>query len=391
MSHLQTLRSASGSIDAFRTTGPSPTSSDASDATLGSSDGLHDPVIPPPLPVVPSVRDGVVPLPDIVLEHGAVLRDGRLAFRVWGPADAPAVLVLGGISAGRDAAPAHGSDCGWWSAFIGSGLAVDTERYSVIAIDWLGGRGDSTPAQALPCSPARNGARLPGGASADEPLLTPGDQAAAIISLLDALGVSRLHACIGASYGGMVALSLAAHFPARLARLVILGAAHEPHPMATAVRSLQRSIVRNGIATGDVRSALILARALGITTYRTAREFASRFTPGEGNASPVEDYLLAQGERFADRFSAASYLCLSQSIDLHRVDPAAVRMPSTVVAFDPDAIAPVWQARVLTASLSGPWSLRVLPSIYGHDAFLKEIAAITPIVRDALGRDAVSR
>lgn len=447
-------------LDAYRTTGSSPTGLDAyrptgSSPTIAAAIGfaapLPRPTSPSPLVGLEPRSSGIANLPDIALEYGAVLRGGRLTWRCHGPEGAPAVLVLGGISAGRDVVAVAGDGPGWWTPFVGPGRAVDTERFRVIGIDYIGGRGDSTTAGELPApdgsrhgdmgahtcnaevridsahardSEAPGGAAhsreafeaasptsrgLPGGPAQGEPLFSPRDQAAAIAALLGVLGIPSLHACVGASYGGMVALALAATFPARVGRLVLLGAAHEPHPMATALRALQRSIVRRGIANGDAREALILARALGVTTYRTAREFAARFgpmlpiDPRVGNertaptgtpryaAASVEGYLRAQGERFADRFTPESYLCLSQSIDLHHVDPATVFAPVTCIAFEPDAIAPVWQARALTAGLRGPWSLRVLPSIYGHDAFLKEVEAITPIVADALTRPEVSR
>lgn len=176
-------------------------------------------------------------------------------------------------------------------------------------------------------------------------------------------------------------------------RLVLLGAAHAPHPMATALRSLQRDIVGLGLARDAGRDALVLARALAMTTYRSAREFARRFdhAPDGDGLFEVERYLRNRGERFADTFSPDAFLVLSRSIDLHRVDPGRVCAPTTLVAFEPDAVTPVWQARTLAAQLGGRWTLRVLRSIYGHDAFLKETDALAPIVADALCRPEVAR
>src|SRR5690606_22014669 len=101
-------------------------------------------------------------------------------------------------------------------------------------------------------------------------------QARAIAALLDHLGIARLHAIVGASYGGMVALAFAALFPERVGRVVAIGAAHESHPMATALRALQRRVVRLGLAAGAQREGLAIARGMARTTYRSAVEFARR-------------------------------------------------------------------------------------------------------------------
>jgi homoserine O-acetyltransferase len=192
----------------------------------------------------------------------------------------------------------------------------------------------------------------------------------------------------------MVALALGEHFATRVRNLIVLGAAHAPHPMATALRSLQRSVVRLGLERGAPQDALQLARGIAVTTYRSAREFAGRFQalPVLGENGPrfdVEDYLEHHGRTFAERFSPESFLCLSQSIDLQRVDPAAIRVPATLVAFDPDAITPPWQVRELARHLRGRWTLRLVPSVYGHDAFLKEVPAVSRILSAALSQEVV--
>jgi homoserine O-acetyltransferase len=321
---------------------------------------------------------GVTALPPLSLQHGGQVTRGRLAWRSYGDTALPAILVLGGISAHRHVAYSESdAQAGWWQDLAGPGHAVDTTQFRVLGTDWLGGSGDSTNAGELPH------------AHGDIPAITPADQARAIVALLDALGIASLHACIGASYGGMVALAQGALFPRRVKQLLVMGAAHQPHPMATGLRSLQRSIVRLGVERGAGREALCIARGLGVTTYRSPREFAQRF-----RATPlcdagrfrfeVQDYLAHQGETFADRFSPESFLCLSQSIDLHDIDPAAVRVPTALVAFDPDAIAPVWQVRELAQRLGERCSLDVITTLYGHDAFLKEVTAVSRIVSRVL-------
>ena len=78
------------------------------------------------------------------LYYGDVLADPTVAFRLVGPADAPVIAVLGGISAHRIVA---GPGEGWWPELVGPGLGVDTRQYRVLGIDYLGGRGDSSTPQ----------------------------------------------------------------------------------------------------------------------------------------------------------------------------------------------------------------------------------------------------
>ena len=286
----------------------------------------------------------------------------RLA-EVQGREGAPAVVALGGISANRHVA-SHAGDTrpGWWESFAGPGRAVDTERYRVVGADYLadGGKPVDTFQQAIH-----------------------------LAKQLDAIGVERAHALIGSSYGGMVALAFGALFPTRVGRLVLISATHESHPMATAWRVIQRRITRLGIEAGRPAEGLGLARALAVTTYRTADEFAERFEGSptivdESPRWPVESYLDHQADRFSRDCLPERFLALSESIDLHRVNPESVMVPCTLVAVHGDVLTPPWQIRELHQRLGGSARLVEINSIYGHDAFLKEVSILTPVIADAL-------
>jgi homoserine O-acetyltransferase len=291
----------------------------------------------------------------------------RLRAEAQGPLDGPVVVVLGGISASAHVA-AHDADPtpGWWDAIVAPGGAIDTTRYRVVSIDWL----------TIPGHP-----------------IDARDQARALAVALDQLGVVSVEAVVGASYGGMVALAFAALHPARVGQLIVLSAAHESHPMATALRSIQRGVVRLGIKSGRAHEAVALARALGIASYRTAEEFAERFgaapvRTATGYRFPVEEYLEHGGTRFAIRCEAERYLALSESIDLHRIDPAEITTPTTLLAVEGDQLVPVWQVHELFGRLGGPGRVVEITSRYGHDAFLKEVDAVADLLVTALERRA---
>jgi homoserine O-acetyltransferase len=128
------------------------------------------------------------------LASGDVLGDEAVLMRLHGAPRGPVVAVLGGISAGRRVA---GED-GWWKMLVRRGGPVDLERFCVLGFNFapLGDR---------------------------RVRIAPDDQARLIELALAHLGVARLHAFVGASYGGMVGASFLR--AADLPRWALLGAA----------------------------------------------------------------------------------------------------------------------------------------------------------------------
>jgi homoserine O-acetyltransferase len=299
-------------------------------------------------------------------KHAEGTRDVRVRFALYGAPDAPVVVVQGGISADCHAASVANGDSGWWSALVGSGCAIDTDRFGVLSIDWLD-RDDIEPARAVGSE----------------------DQADALAASLAALGIGRVHAFVGASYGAMVGLVFAARHPQRLRRLVAIAGAHRAHPLSIALRNLQRGIVRFGERLGDTTACLDLARRLAMTTYRGEREFAERCggVPAFANGRyhfAEEDWLKAAGARFVERFSAARFLSLSESIDLHRVAPEDVRVPTTLIGIASDRVVPLADLCELQRRCGAAAELHVIDSRYGHDAFLKENAQIGALLQEVL-------
>lgn len=296
-----------------------------------------------------------------------------LQHELVGTPRAPVTLVLGGISATRHVLSGpHDSTPGWWDGIGGEGRALDLAKQRVLGVDFLDGgeRVDGTPAR----------------------LVTTHDQAAAITGLLDALEIDQVDAVIGASYGGMVALALGERCPERVRQLVVISAAHEAHPMATALRTIQRAVVELGLRSDSATDGMIIARALAMTTYRSARELAERFPSStsvllEASGRPtfaVEGYLRHAGEKFAARMSPARFLALSLSADVHRVDPQQVPVPTTVIAAQGDTLVPSSQTRALARALPNLMGYHVLRSRRGHDAFLTDTGRLSRLLTTIL-------
>ncbi|MDB4916801.1 MAG: homoserine O-acetyltransferase [Gemmatimonadetes bacterium] len=281
-----------------------------------------------------------------------------LRHELIGVAGAPVILALGGISATHHIASTdEDPGAGWWEQLVGAGRALDTTTRRVLSVCFAdGGR-------------ARDGR--------PHSTVTTHDQATRIVDVLDALGIEQLDTVIGSSYGGMVSLALAEGWPERVGRLVVISAAHEPHPMAIGLRAVQRRIVELGLSTGTTADAMALARAVAMTTYRTAGEFSERFdTENIGSAElpafDVERYLLGAGERFAATMAPERFLALSLSVDLHRVVPENVLVPTTVIAAHGDTLVPPAQLRAMARRLPDLRAFHLLQTRVGHDAFLTE-------------------
>lgn len=312
--------------------------------------------------------------------------DVEVGYELQGCANGPPIVVLGGISAGRHLAPTPAtSSPGWWPGVVGPGAALDAGRHRLLGMDYVGG-----PAAAL-----RGGRASASASPTTRHPITSRDQARALAAVLDDLELERV-SLVGSSYGGMVGLAFADMYPRRLRHLVCFCAAHRTHPMATALRVIQRSTVRLAQEAGRPRVGLSLGRALAMTTYRSAVEFDARFDwrPLETSTSPrfpVEEYLEDRGNAFAERFDPDAFVTLSESIDLHEVDPARITVPTTLVSVDSDALVPPWLVDELADASPGVARHVTISSIFGHDAFLKEVGLVSDVIRSALRSSEVSR
>lgn len=305
---------------------------------------------------------------ELHLRHSGTRRV-TLRYERVGAAHLPGVLVAGGISAHRHlAGNAADPSPGWWQAQLEPGGGIDVRRYGTLGFDWVGADGE------IDC------------------VIDPADQADAIAALLDHLGIASLHAFVGASYGAMVGLQFAARHPRRVQRLVAISGTHRAHPFASAWRALQRRVVALGLLQCDAIDGLALARQFALLSYRTPDEFGERFGAARVVDGAVrvaaEDYLDHCGQAYAQRTPATAFLRLSESIDLQDVHPERIDVPVTLVGVEQDQLVPLADTYALAQRLRGETRVRVLRSRYGHDAFLKEHAAIAAIVSEAVNAHA---
>ncbi|MFD7133053.1 homoserine O-acetyltransferase [Streptomyces sp. NPDC059894] len=346
------------------------------------------------------------PLP---LEAGGELPGVRLAFETWGrpaPRGSNAVLVLhaltGDSHVAGPAGPGHPTP-GWWDGLIGAGLALDTDRWFVVAPNVLGGcQGSTGP------SSTRPDGRHWGGAF---PRLTQRDQVAAEAGLADALGIDRWALVIGGSMGGMRAMEWAVAHPERVGALLLLATTAAASAEQIAWAGIQLHAIRgdphwNGgdyYDTGRGPDAgLGLARRLAHVTYRSEPELQVRFgrapqgaeDPWNGGRYRVESYLDHQAAKLVRRFDAGSYAVLADAMNTHDVGRgrggtrAALRRVTArtlVAGVSSDRLYPLTQQAELAAGIRTADDLRVIESPYGHDGFLIEAEQVAALVRELVG------
>lgn len=339
-------------------------------------------------------------LGDIELDSGRTLPGIRLAYETWGAYDGSnAVLILHALTGDSHvhgpAGPGHPTP-GWWDALVGPGLAIDTDRFFVVAANILGGcQGSTGPASLDPDG-------LPWGGSF--PALTVRDQVRAEAALADHLGVPRWHGVIGGSAGGMRALEWAIEHPARVDRLFLLATSAAASAEQIALSRTQVAAIETDPAwfDGDYYdgpqgplSGLDLARRIAHIAYRSEGELAERFgrTVQADGRWAVDSYLQHHGAKLVQRFDANSYVVLTSAMDSHDVgrdrgglEAALGRITArTVVAgIDSDRLYPLHQQQQLADLIPGADGLDVVASPYGHDGFLIEADQVGELARHLL-------
>ncbi len=296
-------------------------------------------------------------------EHLGLLQDLTFSYRISGNPNGPKVLVLGGLSADSQVSSDEQGTPGWWQDLFASNRKLSPHKCCIISVDFLSGKGNSSQ---LPFDPAQD----------DTPLVTTQDQARFIVAGLQQAGIEKLDAVVGASLGGSIALAMGVIAPEFASKLFVLCAGFSAPPHSIGLRQLQRAIVQLGAKGNNISEGVTLARALGMVTYRSFDEFNKRFSDDPTHAQHgIWNYLHSRGQAFADVFRPTSFLVLSQSIDYHQVDPSKISIPTRFWCVESDLLVPIDEVEAIADEMADAKVTRIT-SIFGHDAFLKEIDSV---------------
>jgi homoserine O-acetyltransferase/O-succinyltransferase len=327
-------------------------------------------------------------------EFGGRLGSVTVAYETWGTLNADAsnaILICHALSGDSHA-------IGWWSPLIGSGKAIDTDKFFVIGTNALGGCQGTTGPASLHPDGKPYGSRFP--------MVSVGDMVEVQARLLDHLGIDCLYAVAGGSMGGMQALEWTSRFPSRVCKAFVTASCMAHSPMQIGFNEVGRqAILRDPtFVEGDYESGagpangLSIARMLGHISFLSAEAFEQKFgrrlqdkaslSYDFGVEFEVESYLNYQGDKFVKRFDANSLLHLTRAIDYFEWSGIEqVQAEFLFVSFTSDWLYPTTQSRALhekciAAGLESHFVEIDLP--YGHDAFLIDGEQQGKIVREFL-------
>lgn len=268
------------------------------------------------------------------LSDGSVLPGLSIAYETWGTLNAErsnAILLYHALSGSHHAAGLNTQipgvepfwqpemHDGWWEEMIGPGKALDTNEFFIICANYLGGcYGTTGPSSLCPETGKPWGSAFPHVSAADQVKVS--------VLLLDELGIDVLHAAIGPSVGGLLALTFATRYPDRVKRVASIAAGFKTTVLNRLILFEQILAIENdpNFNGGDYYEGqpplygLALARMISHKTFvhLDAIERRARQDIVQDNDTlswyrvrdQFQSYMLHQGKKFVRRFDANTYL-----------------------------------------------------------------------------------
>lgn len=352
------------------------------------------------------------------MRRGGTLDNLEIAYETWGKLNqnkTNVIVVFTGLSASSHISASNKNNSpGWWDSMVGSGKAIDTDKFYVVCINSLGSCFGST-------SPVSVNKKTSKPYRLAFPALTIEDMANASNLLIDKLGINKIKVLIGPSMGGMQALAYSVLHNKSIENIIFISTATQALPFAIAIRSLQREVIRkdplwkNGFYSYEEPplNGVRIARKLGMTSYRSSTEWIQRFgrkkttgtlinqnTFGIDNTNfeyEIESYLEHHAVKFQNIFDANCYLYLSRAMDWFDLadhgDSTVDALSKTninkalVLGVDTDTLFPIQQQKEIAEGLSlagTQVTFKTLDSIQGHDSFLVDTEKFSDPIKEFL-------
>jgi homoserine O-acetyltransferase/O-succinyltransferase len=342
---------------------------------------------------IPSADVKTVVINDFRLQSGIVMPAVTIAYRTLGvlaPGRDNVVLVTHGNTSGPQLIDPGGSTGeGSWNEIVGPGKAVDTDRYFVICPNMLGSSYGSTNAVSIdPATGKRYGPRFPD--------ITVGDIVATQRALLDRLGIERLVAIVGPSYGGFQAFQWAVDHPGRMKGIAaIVTAPTVPRERAEGnverlLASLSKDPNWNGgdyYDGGGVLQTMIQIRSATLKTYG----IETRLRDTISDPAQIEAAIRDEATRWAQGFDANSLIILAKALRGFNVTAQFGNITSKVLyvlsrtdRLFPPELAPGVMQGLKTAGVDADYFL--LDSEYGHSASGRDAHKWAPRLRQFMER-----
>ncbi len=359
------------------------------------------------------------------LESGGVLKKIEVQYEECGAPmqDDNVVFICHALTGDAHVAgirPGEAKPSGWWELMIGPGRAIDTNRWHVVCANVLGGcSGTTGPMSINPDTGKPYGSAFP--------QYTFSDAVDVYRMFLRQLGVRKLAALIGGSYGGMQVMDWITRCPDEMEKACLIATSASLNTQALAYDVVGRAAITEDPAWkgGDYylegdgkgpKTGLASARQLAHITYLSRELLQEKFhrelqrnfveAPAEERARrerdfktyfQIESYLDYQAMKFVRRFDANSYLHITRSMDLFdagarygSLDAACARVKAKclVASYQNDILFTEWQSKDITEALlrhGKSVTYCHLEAGTGHDSFLTDIDDLSGLIGGFLG------
>ena len=332
------------------------------------------------------------------LDCGKIIRNFPLAYETYGALNknkSNAILVFHALTGDQFVAninPITKRE-GWWTTAVGSGKAIDTDKYFVVCANVLGGcMGSYGPKEINPKTNKLFGTTFP--------VITIRDMVKAQKYLLDHLDIKKLLAVTGGSMGGMQVLQFASLYPDK---------AHSAIPIACSASHSAQNIALNELGRQAIMAdpnwkkenstpdkGLAVARMAAHITYLSKKGLQEKFgrkLQDKGSLKfsfdadfQIESYLRYQGATFVDRFDANSYLYITRAMDYFDLEKQfngnlSLAFKNTkskfcVISFSSDWLYPTVENKEIVIALNACGAnvgFVEIDSDKGHDSFLLDV------------------
>ena len=333
------------------------------------------------------------------LECGQSLEDIEIVYETYGNLNqdsSNAILICHALSGNHHAAGMYEVEkrTGWLDSLIGPGKAIDTDKFYVVCPNKIGGCHGSL-------GPSSKNSKTGEYFGPDFPIITVKDWVRSQALLSDSLGITKWHAVVGGSLGGMQALEWSRLFPDRIKKAGIIAAAPKLSAQNIAFNEVARQAILNDPdfdsgryldTNKSPKQGLKLARMVGHITYLSEEAMKSKFGRDlkEDKLNfvydaefEIESYLRYQGDVFSENFDANTYLLMTKILDYF--DPAdeyegdlsrafeSIKAQLLVVSFTTDwRFSPDRSKEIVNALIAAKKKVSYLEieSPHGHDSFL---------------------
>ena len=298
---------------------------------------------------------------------GLKLKSLNISYQVFGQAlgTAPIVLVNHALTGNSQVVGKQG----WWNTLIGESKVVDTNTFTILAINIPGNGYDNQCIENYKEFVAKDIAKL-------------------FLKVLEELKIDKLHSIIGGSLGGGIAWEMAVLNPAITTHLIPVAADWKSSDWLIANCLVQDQILNN--SSNPIHDARLHA----MLCYRSPESFKERFQRSineDKQLFNVETWLLHHGEKLRERFQLSAYKLMNHllrtieasSSNNYEVDLCRIQSNIHMIAVDSDLFFTAkenYETYQRIKPLKSNIYYHEIQSIHGHDAFLIEFDQLTAIL-----------